>query len=226
MKILKQQNKQSPKTVMFYNRDLINVITDEEAFIENTMPSVIIENCILTQLLPMDELLQKKLSDVYTNNISIKQMLIDVFSDLGKDNKEKKRKEENQKLVNLLYEEVFVNLNEELLQFNKTYEFSLNENMRSLITCLRSKYADNKEAILIFDAWDVQSKNIEINTVRWCNMLFNFLLFNWDKLYSLTYTYKVLSDVFRMADESIFDDFSLYELRKTLQNIEKNWNID
>jgi len=226
MKILKQQNKQSQKTIMLFNKDLVNLLTDEEACIENTTPSVIIENCILTQLLPTDESLKKELADAYIGHISIQQMLINIFNDLGKNGKNEKRKEENRELVNLLYEEINrkIKLQNKDIQVDKACESFINENMKNLITQIRNKHTDDKDTILLCDVWDTQSKNIPMGTIHWYNMLFDFLLSNWGDIYSSVYTYKVLSDVCSISNESVFKEFPLYELRKILQNIEKQSN--
>lgn len=227
MKVVKQiHDKQQQKTVMFYNRDLINAITEEEAAAENTNPSVVIEKCVLAQLMPEDENLKVDLADAYVGETSVQQVLINVCSNLATYGMDRKRTVENRELVELIRKVLdgkVPNL-ETNPQFFGTYDRTyLNGNVESVISYLQKKHPENADEKFLCEIWKNQYENIPTDSPHWYRALFNMLLSSWEDIYMLTATYKVLMEICKTSDESSFEKMSLYELRSLLCSIEKSW---
>ena len=71
--------------------------------------------------------------------------------------------------------------------------------------------------------WESQIKTIPMDNIHWYTAAFNLIVENWEEIYGLSSTYKVLMELCKLSDENAFENTSLYELRKVLLMIEKYW---
>lgn len=205
---------------MFYNRALVNALTEEEAAVENTSPSVIIENCILQQLMPKNEDIQFLLHQAYTNEMSIKRMLADLFGKLATYGEEGKRVKKNAKLLPFLSDRL--RSREPSFTNNAMFSGEYHDNyLKSNVDSVLQSEETNGETLV-----NLHTASFEVAMETKEDVypvLFMILADAWDEVYTMPSTYKVLMEICKLAPEDAFERADLYELRYLLMEIEKEW---
>lgn len=220
-------SKPEQKTIMLFNRELVNKLIEEEAVVLNTTPSAIIESCILDTLLPDSELFQNQLNYIYTNQITMKEGLINIFSTLGIKEDGKFYSIEILSLVNYTAELVTSAapcFNNNSL-FTGSYDPSyLIHQLDSILEHLENQMEDSLKHYIPSAFIKSQLKQLSKSNCNSLVFIFDLIIDYWPYLYQLHATYRALMETCKLADDNIFETANLHKLRKILISIDQHTN--